>query len=150
MRNLVRCLAVAVMVVLLPLRSWAGDVMATQMAGSAKVTVIAIEIGAASAHKTRPATSFHHQKQALGIVRAVPDCHQHPTSQQADLGDSDKANVAAEHCSTCIACQVCHTVALMFALPGVTIPFAPPQLRQSSSAIFTSAVAALGQKPPIV
>ena len=150
MRFFVRYLVVALMVVLLPLRSWAGDVMATQMASSARVTVTAIETGAASAHKMGAIVSFNYQKQALHTGKAASDCHENGLTQPSVQGHADKANVAAEHCSTCIACQVCHTVALMSALPGVTVPFALSQLRQSSSASFTSADAALGQKPPIV
>ena len=147
---MVRYLIVALIVVLLPLRSWAGDVMATQMASSAVATVIAIEKGAANAHKTGAKTYFDHRTQAVHTAIATPDCHENGLTTQAAEGVSEKASNAAGHCSTCIACQVCHTVALMSTLPAVTIPFAPPQLRQSSSAIFTSADAALGQKPPIV
>ena len=144
---LVRCFLIAFMVVLLPLRSWAGDAMATKMASSA--VSIAIETGAASAHNANATTLFDAKKQVLDSARAASDCHEQGLIQQTAQGNVDKAGASAGHCGTCVACQVCHTVALLSVLPGVAIAFTSPQLRQTSSAMFTSADAALGQKPPI-
>ncbi len=140
-----RYLVVLLIIVLLPLRSWAADGMATQMAGSQ----IAIESGAARAHNTGATASFDGKKQSLNTVKVVPDCHENALAQRAAEGNIDKANSLAGHCDTCVACQACHTVALTPVLPGVTIAFTSLQLRQTSSAMFTSADAALGQKPPI-
>ena len=140
-----RHLVLALMIALLPLRGWAGDVMATQMAASAvSIEAVAIEAGASDAHEIGGKASFIHQKQMFESSNVTSDCH-------AQLGSHpDTANATnSEHCTTCPACQVCHTVALSPPSLDVTISFASPQLGQSSASIFTSADAALGQKPPI-
>ena len=135
-----RYFVLALMIFLLPLRGWAGDVMATQMAGSA----IAIEKVAARAHETGAKASFHHQKQVVNISPAVPDCHEQVVSH------SDTADTPTnDHCSTCAACQSCHTVALSPTSPGLTTSFNQPRVGQARATRFTSADAALGQKPPI-
>lgn len=135
-----RHLVLALMIVLLPLRGWAGDAMATQMASAA----IATETGAASAHEMRATASFDHQNEVFEATQTVPDCHEQSAGQpNADL----TAN--SDHCGTCQACQACHTVALSPSTLTVTASFKPPQLRPARAAAFTSAAAALGQKPPI-
>ena len=135
-----RHIVLALMIALLPLRGWAGDVMATQMAGSA----LAIEKGAARAHETGAKVSFHQEKQVINISPAVPDCHEQGVSH-SDTTDTS----TNDHCSTCAACQSCHTVALSPASPGLATSFNRPQVRQVIASRFTSADAALGQKPPI-
>ena len=135
-----RYFVLALMIFLLPLRGWAGDVMATQMASSA----LAIEKVAARAHETGAKASFHHQKQAVNISPAVPDCHEQVVSH-SDTTDTP----TNDHCSTCSACQSCHTVALSPTSSGLATSFNRPQVRQVIAARFTSADAALGQKPPI-
>ena len=130
----------ALMIFLLPLRGWAGDVMATQMASSA----LAIEKVAFRTHETGSKVSFHHQNQAANISPVVPDCHEQVVSH------SDTANAPTnDHCNTCAACQSCHTVALSPTSPGLATSFNRPQVREVIAARFTSADAALGQKPPI-
>jgi hypothetical protein len=74
----------------------------------------------------------------------MPDCHE----QLAQQPESDNA-ASNDHCGTCQACQACHTMALWPASVDVSTPFASPSLRPTSAAAFTSATAALGQKPPI-
>ena len=135
-----RYFVLAIMIFLLPLRGWAGDVMATQMAGSA----LAIEKGASRAHETGAKASFHQEKQAINISPVVPDCHEQVVSH------SDTANAPTnDHCNTCAACQSCHTVALSHTSPEIATSFNRPQVRQVIASRFTSADAALGQKPPI-
>ena len=140
-----RHLILALMIALLPLRGWTGDVMATQMAVSAvSIEVVAIEAGASNAHEIGEAASFIHQKQMFESSNVMFVCHEQLGSH------SDTANASdSEHCTTCPACQVCHTVALSPPSLDVNISFASPQLGQTSASIFTSADAALGQKPPI-
>lgn len=135
-----RYLVVLLMIVLLPLRGWAGDSMATQMAGSQ----IAIESGAARAHEIRAKATFDHQKQAK------PDCHETLSGQSAgqDISSPAPNSDHSGNCQTCQACQACHTVALLPALLEVTANLSSPQMRPTRTA-FTSAAAALGQKPPI-
>jgi hypothetical protein len=141
-----RLIVLALMIVLLPLRALAGDVMATHMASS----VAAMETGAARAHETGASGSFGHQKQPFETPAAMADCHEQTESHH---NAADKTNSlssqTSDHCNTCAACQACHTVALSPNAPGDMALFASPQLRHTSIAAFTSADAALGQKPPI-
>ena len=122
------------MIVLLPLRGWAADGMATQMASHQ----IAIESGAAKTHEIRATAAFNPKNQV------EPDCHEANT--EAAMTDMT-AN--QDHCGTCQACQACHTVALSPSPLEVAASFTSPQLRPTSAAAFTSAASALGQKPPI-
>jgi len=66
-----RHLVLALMILLLPLRGWAGDAMATQMAGMS-VTANATETGADRAHEMQPEASFDHQNQAFEATPAMP------------------------------------------------------------------------------
>lgn len=135
-----RHLVLALMIVLLPLRGWAGDAMATEMASMSG----AMNSVAASAHETGAKGLFDHQNGALETENAVPDCHEQVAAQ------TDADNTAGgDHCGTCQACQVCHTVGLSPSPLSLTAAFAPPQLRPTRAAAFTSAASALGQKPPI-
>ena len=135
-----RYFVLALMIFLLPLRGWAGDVMATQMAGSA----IAFEKGSTSTHEMGAKAFFNHQKHSVSISPAAPDCHEQVVSH------SDTADTPTnDHSSTCAACQSCHTVALSPNSPGLATSFNQPVVGQASAARFTSADAALGQKPPI-
>jgi len=136
-----RYFVLALMIVLLPLRGWAGDTMATQMASAA----VAIETGAARTHEMAANASFDHQNQVLQTTQAMPDCHEQVASHQ----ETDKT-ANNDHCGTCQACQACHTVALSPSPLQVTASFTSPQLRPTNAAAFTSVAAALGQKPPIV
>lgn len=144
-----RFFVLVLMIVLLPLRAVAGDVMAVHMASS----VAAIESGAARAHDMGAGASFDHQKQAVVPLKAVPDCHEHQASLSDAATSADTTSLAVpsnnDHCNSCAACQACHTLALSPTAPGGTAAFASPQLQQASAAVFTSADAALGQKPPI-
>lgn len=56
---------------------------------------------------------------------------------------------ATVHCDSCAACQACNTVALSSLTTNAASLWAPPALPHSPAAQFASAVAALGQKPPI-
>jgi hypothetical protein len=134
-----RQIIVVLMILLLPLRGWAGDAMATQMAS----TVITTESGVARAHEMAVAASFAHHNQASKATQALPDCHE----QVAVHLEADKAT--NDHSGTCQACEACHTVALSPSPLHVTASFTSSQLRPSKAAAFTSAAAALGQKPPI-
>jgi hypothetical protein len=135
-----RLFVLVFMITLLPLRGWAADGMATQMAS----TAITIESGAARAHETRATAVFDHKNQAVKTAQAMPDCHEQTTGHaEAD------PNASNDPCGTCQACQACHTVALSPSPLDVTISFTSPQLRAPYAAAYTSAAAALGQKPPI-
>ena len=123
-----RCLVLALMIVLLPLRGWAGDAMATQMATHMASTVVSSEAAADRTHEMSAAT----------------DCAGHSASKQADSSVSKSANG-----ETCQACQACHTVALSSSTAIDSVLFEAPSLPLVTAAQFTSADTALGQKPPI-
>ncbi|MDW5443498.1 hypothetical protein [Polaromonas sp. SM01] len=137
-----RHLLLVLMIVLLPLRGWVGDVMATEMAAPRLVQVqAAMETVADHADTAGASTHFYHASAPLAAAQATPDCAGH------DAGDSAPSSDA--HCASCALCQACHIVALSppaaQALP-VLSPFMPPH---SPVASFASADTALGQKPPI-
>jgi len=135
-----RFLVLVLMIVLLPLRGWAGDAMATQMAGAA----VAIEKRASSALEIRATAFLDYKNEAYETSQAMPDCHE----QSSTHSETDQA-ANNDHCGTCQACQACHTVALLPSALEVTVSFTSPQLRLPHAAAFTSAATALCQKPPI-
>ena len=152
-----RVLLIIFMVALLPLRGWAGEVMATEMASS-QITHQheqlddAIELVAGHAHKQGVSATFKGKKAAFEVQKspfeakgtqsaAMHDCEGH--------AKADEASPADRHCDSCAACQACHTVALATAEPSLNLTFSSRTLPRPASAHFASATAALGQKPPI-
>ncbi len=123
-----RHLVVALMIVLLPLRGWAGDAMATQMATHGASPAVSIEAGATRTHD----------------MGAASDCAGHQASKQVDSPDTKSANG-----ETCQACQACHTLALSSSTATDSVLFEAPSPPLVTAAQFTSADTALGQKPPI-
>ena len=152
-----RFLVVALMIALLPLRGWAGEVMATEMASSQishqhEQLDDAIELVAGYAHKQVVSATFEGKKSAFEVRKppfeakdtqsaAMHDCEGH--------GKADEATPADGHCDSCAACQACHTVALSTAAVSLNLTFSSRTLPRPAAAHFASATAALGQKPPI-
>ena len=147
-----RFLILAIMIVLLPLRGWMGDAMATDMAINMAAGVAdTTKTIAVSAYKTSPGGQFE-QKLSLqaapaSSVQAHPDCGGHVSSEAAPSAEAHDAH--DEHCKPCQSCQACHTVALPSSLQAVKRGFAAPLMLPTGAAQFTSAYTALGQKPPI-
>lgn len=118
---------IILMIALLPLRSWAGDVMALSM----------------STHALTAASTNILVKQASG---GMEDCAGHSAfqSETAHTGAVDDG-----HCKTCVTCQICHSVAL------VNIPLLASDtpevnhLKSPSAIPFASATLADRVKPPI-
>ena len=120
------------MMVLLPLRGWTGDAMATEMAVSMAA-------------------------QQMHLTAATPekaDVHQGHQGHQSHEGhgDCDQAHGAghnAGHCESCSACQACHNVALLVdsdeLKPSLNSLWTPTEAVDP----FASADAAPDQKPPI-
>ncbi|WP_367846304.1 hypothetical protein [Rhodoferax sp. WC2427] len=120
------------MIALLPLRGWAGEVMAMDILAQ---HAPAIQKVAAHAHHTVESSTFDMEMQA--------DCH-----GAAEAAHSD-ADASTSHCGTCPLCQMCHTVAApapFFAIPTPWLPHAQPT---TGPARFASAPAAFALKPPI-
>lgn len=130
-----RHLLLALMIVLLPLRGWAGDAMATGMtAAPTQPLQIATEFIAAHAHES----ASHAPAQAM-----------HDCAEQADGQLAQTGNAHDGHCSTCESCQACHTLALSPVAPGLNTAFNASAQPRAMAMQFTSAPAALDQKPPI-
>ncbi|WP_395058662.1 hypothetical protein [Polaromonas sp.] len=137
-----RHLILALMIALLPIRGWIGDVMATEMASSSPAVSVATKIIADHTLSVWADGHFDHSSGAAGPVAAAPDCAGHGN------GDSP-VPASSAHCEVCPACQACHTVALSptaIATAPVQAPLPPPH---SPVARFASADMAQGQKPPI-
>ena len=147
-----RFVILAIMIVLLPLRGWMGDAMATDMAiNMASGLGDTTKIIAAGAHKTSLDAQFEDklslQAAPTSSMQSHPDCGGHVSSEAAPSAQAPDAQ--DEHCTTCQSCQACHTVALPSSLQAAKRGFAAPLMLPTAAAQFTSAYTALGQKPPI-
>jgi len=117
------------MIILLPLRSWVGDVMATEMVSSGAM------------HQQTATHAGAEPTLQAELTRAAPDCAGH--------GAPEGTPEANAHCATCTVCQACHTVALVPEATQSAAVLPPPAMPYSPAAVFASALVALGQKPPI-
>ncbi len=117
---------VILLIVTLPLRAWAGDLMAVGM--------LAINVNMPEVAQLPCAG---HDAGELGVLQHSPD-----STEASEVSPS-------AHCDTCVACQICHSVALaspaILQAPAVTTP---AQLA-SPAARFASALLAISLKPPI-
>uniref|UniRef100_UPI0040361CB4 hypothetical protein n=1 Tax=Polaromonas sp. TaxID=1869339 RepID=UPI0040361CB4 len=130
------------MIALLPIRGWVGDVMATEMASPQAVQLHhATEMVAAQAHGTGAEAHVDHASPDVSATTPAPDCAGH--------GAGDSLPVANGFCASCAVCQACHTVALSPLMSSTPSARVPPALPRAPAARFASAIAALGQKPPI-
>lgn len=117
---LMRHLVLVLMLALLPLRGWVGEVMAAQMA-----TASPSQPG--QAHTAAPA----------------------PQADCAGHGADDTAADGAEHNGTCTACDICHAVAVTTTAPKLAAALLPAALPQAATFRFASAERTPGFKPPI-
>lgn len=131
------------MICLLLLRGWVGNVMATEMAASESRHVqIATENIADNAYLETATSKLAHILGDMPTAAATPDCADHSKSGPAtELGDTS--------CQSCSACQACHSLALSTFVGSADFVSMSPDMPRSPAAQFVSAVAALGQKPPI-
>lgn len=137
-----RHLFLALMIALLPIRGWVGDVMATEMAAPRAAQMQnATELVASHAHGTGAVGHFDHASTESQVEQLASDCAGHGAGESLPLADA--------HCDSCTACQACHIVALSPLIPAMHATMAAPALPRSPAAHFASAMAALGQKPPI-
>jgi hypothetical protein len=116
------------MIVLLPLRGWMGEAMATEMA--------AINLIALKAINTPANTD-------LSVENSMSDCGMHKSKT------TDNSTNSATKAS-CTHCQACHATGLVSTVQIISIDkvnYAQP-LAQASP--FASASIALSQKPPIL
>ncbi|MES2482015.1 MAG: hypothetical protein V4609_08470 [Pseudomonadota bacterium] len=134
-----RTLLLALMIALLPIRGWLGDAMAFEMVRHslpAAEAVVSATSGIAESH-------CHEATMEADTGHGMAAMHDNGGDAQQPHG-TDHAN-----CGTCVACQVCHTVALG-GMPLVDTPHAAPQAPPAARAArFASAEPVLGLKPPI-
>lgn len=134
----------ALLIVLLPLRGWVGDAMAMEMmlAGTDHKPHATAAAAAGEERATLdsdPGTRTMHREPS-----GCPD-HFSPNS-----GLSDDQHLAGnDHCDTCTACQICHSVALA-PLPLQLVPARLAVIQPKMAAgHYASAERAPGFKPPI-
>ena len=153
MRSSHRFLLILFMLALLPLRGWAAEVMATEMASSQVVRVnsptgLAAKSMANKLSMSRATDTLAVQKSTFEILQTkTPEMHDCEGHAAADSAASTDAH--ADACATCQACQACHSLALSVAVFSLNPTFASRTLPRSAAIPFSSATTALGQKPPI-
>lgn len=125
-----RHLLLVLMIALMPMRGWAGDLMAVEMATQR----VAVTDGNAAA-----ASALH------------ADCAGHSHAETAAATDSAEPQDvhAGAHCNTCIACQVCSSTALVVQTGLTSVSTVSHGVPPIAGAAFTSAEPAPGFKPPI-
>ena len=153
------------MILLLPLRGWAGDAMATDMAVGAMNglqvaqkprTPVATETIATDVQGMSETAQFHaknadhHASGDLQVVAKVASSHD-CADMQAAQSDSHHAvkGGSTMDCGVCPSCQACHTVALSLKSEKTASVFNALAQPQIAAHKFASADAALSQKPPI-
>ena len=115
-----RFMLFALMLVLLPLRGWAGDVMAVNMAATAAVQA---EMDSMTSQAAMPA-----------------DCAMHAQPSTDD---------AAAHCSNCDTCDMCLAVANLTFVTCTDIQQVRHSAPLAADASFSTAIRAVNLKPPI-
>ena len=147
----------ALMVALLPLRGFAGDVMATEMAiqMAAQSAVEHSQPTWQSQNVNAAKTEANHASD-LGASGHIGSQHDITAAQRAaTTANACAGHVTANQChssnahGSCQACQACHTVALSLTSGPVQPVLVSSTCPQLVAAQFASAEAALGQKPPI-
>lgn len=121
---------ILLMIALLPVRGWVGDVMAADM-----LTQRLHTLAPAQAAPTQPAD-------------AHADCHGKAVAHNPAQPEASNAPDVAD-CGSCASCQVCHSLVLAAAsgaAPVLPAPHAAPPVRGMH---FASAEPARGFKPPI-
>lgn len=138
------------MILLLPLRGWLGEAMATEMAfGSAAHAQVATKMVATHVHEVGDSAHFDHDVDQTATSSEAAQAAPQTVSNCAGHGSTEQSHAAGTHCESCPACQACNTVALsppaVNAAPTISARSQP----LSMTARFASAEAVLGQKPPI-
>jgi hypothetical protein len=143
-----RSLFFVLMIALLLFRSWTGDAMANEMAlSSLQHPQFATNNIATDAHEISTEQHFHAESkapkasEALSGMQAAHDCDGHAAHDGLPAADG--------HCDTCAACQSCNSVALTPAAVEAHPVYSSYWQPHATAAVFDSAEAALGQKPPI-
>ncbi len=126
-----RALFLALMIALLPLRGWVGDVMAMERLGQALTPPPAAVAGGGDCHEMQQ----HHGQDAVHGDMSCP------------AGDAN--GHARADCSGCTVCQICHSVVLISTPVPASTAVLPTAVPPSHVRLYASAEAIPGFKPPI-
>jgi len=153
-----RHLVLVLMLVLLPLRGWLGEAMATEMAMASAAAATPAAHGPCAGHaaartsllQTAPQTAAP-DPAAHGLTHASHPAD-HGATASGTPGCNDSPHDAGAHgdSASCLGCQACHSLALttdFHAPPAARLPADRPGARPPA---FSSAVPARGLKPPIL
>lgn len=136
-----RLLLLALMIALLPLRGWVGDVMAMEMpAGLSSAT------NNIATHVDNTGARGHIH---LNSEASHTQCHGHDGAAADARADNAESHDNPGQCSHCSACQICHTVAVTTAVSLAVDTALPHLLWPASGLQFASAIPAPHLKPPI-
>lgn len=146
-----RRIFIILMIALLPLRGWAGVVMAAEMsADMVTQNVAAINLVAATAYPERVTAIFNGENE----VKKQPECpghaaqHAEPESASATAHESPQTTPNG-HCDNCGTCQVCNSVVLSNGTGFQPTVLPPSSITPAAGFSFASALLAAGLKPPI-
>ena len=163
-------IALILMILLLPLRGWMGDAMATGMAAGQLTVLQTVQKKAASfptaatsaTSATENIATHAHEKWAAGhnhlknadshVLKDAQPVAEAQTVHDCGMQAMDVAGNAESSgmdCGTCASCQACHTVVLSPMAQRALAIFNPAPLPEAATLPYASADAALSQKPPI-
>lgn len=124
-----------IMIALLPIRGWVGDVMAAEMVTQ---RIAALEQVPAMAQLAADAAADPHA-----------DCHGKAAAHSPASSPATDPTTSAADCGNCTSCQVCHSVGLATVAGATTLVSAPHAAPPIRGTHFASAEPARGFKPPI-
>lgn len=132
------------MLVLLPLRGWAGSVMAVEMSAQ---NFNAINLEAEYDYSTR--ASGHFDEESAAQSHAGCPGHAEMALGASSHSPDGQETTANGHCGSCGVCQICHSFALAntVALAPALLP--SPSFFAATGFSFASASLASSLKPPI-
>ena len=130
-----RYLLIALMIVLLPLRGWAGNAMAVDMAGQQVLMAQA----SATSTAVMPADCPMH----------LPAVNEKAVDGKLAEGDPDQTSTAGAHCHSCDTCQLCLALASWAHTTWTAGTVSPPTAPLLAGRDFHSADPAASFKPPI-
>lgn len=134
------------LILLLPLRGWAGDAMAIHMALPAPLQQAPV-LDVVGHMDHAQGTAHVHSGENPVLTATAGDCAGHggpDGTSQTDAADCASCSM----CQTCQTCQTCHTVAVVNTMVVADHGSAPRAAPQRPAQGFASADGALALKPP--
>ena len=129
-----RCLLVALMIVLLPVRGWVGNAMALDMAAQQVLMAQAVAPSPLAFNAESPMPA---------------DCPMHAQATADAAGEASQTTGAGAHCNGCNTCQLCLALASFTWIDPPTGVFTASAAPLLSGLRFSSAESVSNLKPPI-